>query len=147
MKGNDKMAINDYTQKLVTLTRVNGSGNLEVFYPKTVASQVYVSDTKTLADHVADTDIHLSAVERMRLNATGSANGYALLDSQGFVPAANINPAILAVTTEVADAKELLDTTKTANVAAGQLIWVTDASNVAAEDNNGTAITTDVTSG
>lgn len=142
------MATNDYTQKLITLTRVNSSGNLEVFYPKTVASQVYVSETKTLQDHVDDTNIHLSAVERTRLNATGSANGYALLDTQGFVPAANLNPSVLAVTIELATASDLIDTTQTANVAQGQLVWVTDASSVAeTSEGAGDGIDTGVESG
>lgn len=122
------MAANDYTQKLITLTRVNSSGNLEVFYPKTVAQQVYVSETKTLQDHVDDTNIHLSATERSRLNATGNANGYALLDSNGFVPAANINPAVLAITTEFANIAALTAAGATTNIAEGQLVWVNDAS-------------------
>ena len=115
------------TEKLITLSRVNADKSVSVYYPKTVAGQVFLdAQGTTLADHVNDTNIHLSATERARLTATGGANGYALLDNNGFVPAANINPAVLAITTEFTNIAAM--TAGADNVPQGQLVWVNDAS-------------------
>lgn len=126
----------DMTQKLITLSRVGANGDVAVYYPKTVAAQVFLDSAgTTLKDHTDNTNIHLSALERSRLNATGGANGYALLDGQGFVPAANINPAILAITKEYATIAALTAANATDGVAAGQLVWVNDASGDTTVDN------------
>lgn len=116
---------NDYTQKLITMTRVNGTGALEIFYPKTVAQNVYIDATTKVSDHVVDTNLHITAAERTALTNYNQANGFAKLDSNGFVPTANINPAILAITTEFADIAGMLAST---GVEQGQLVWVNDAS-------------------
>ena len=116
---------NDYTQKLITMTRVNGSGQLEIFYPKTVAQNVYIDSTTKVSDHVVDSNKHITAAERTALTNYNQANGFAKLDANGFVPTANINPSILAITTEFADIAAMLAST---TVEAGQLVWVNDAS-------------------
>ena len=112
------------TQKLITLTRIGASGAIEAYYPKTVSSQVFVTATTTVKDHVDDTNIHLSAAERTALNNINQANGFVQLDSNAFVPTANINPAVLAITTEFANIADMLAST---GVTAGQLVWVNDA--------------------
>jgi len=119
-------------QKLITMSRVNESGQYEIYYPKTVAQQVFIVGAaagadQTLADHVANTNIHLSSEERAAMNNINTANGFVKLGADGFVPAANINPAILAITTEFANITALLAATTT-QVAEGQLVMVTDAS-------------------
>lgn len=119
-------------QKLITMSRVNESGTYEIYYPKTVAQQVFIVGTaqgadQTLADHVGNTDKHLSAAERTALTNYNQANGFLKLGNDGFVPAANLNPAILAITTEFATISALLAATTT-DVAEGQLVMVTDAS-------------------
>jgi hypothetical protein len=116
---------NDYTQKLITMTRVNSTGALEIFYPKTVAQNVYINSTTKVSDHVVDTNLHITAAERTALTNYNQANGFAKLDANGFVPTANINPSILAITTEFADITAMLAST---DVEAGQLVWVNDAS-------------------
>ena len=117
------------TRQLITLQRVNSTGGVDNYYPKTVASQVFIQgdESTTLQDHVTNTNIHVSAEERSALNAINNANGFLKLDAQGFVPSGNINPAILAITTEFADITALLAASTTA-VAEGQLVMVTDAS-------------------
>ena len=123
------------TQKLITWTRVNGTGGFDTLYPKTVASQVIIDQNTTVADHVADTDLHLSSAERAALTATNNANGYVTLDSNGFIPTSKLNPAALAVKLEVANINGtgdpatggLLQLT-TAEVFPGQLVMVLDAS-------------------
>jgi hypothetical protein len=115
------------TKKLVSLSRVNATGGLDYFYPKTVATQVFVDETQgtTVAGHVADTNIHLSAAERTALNATNTANGYVKLGADGYVPSSLLNPSVLAITTEFADIDAMLaDTT----VTPGQIVMVIDAS-------------------
>ena len=64
------------TMKNITMTVVNATGGYDTLYPKTVAGQVYINSekTKTLADHVADTDLHLSASERTALTKTNQAD-------------------------------------------------------------------------
>ena len=119
------MTENDYTQKLITMTRVNAAGQLEIFYPKTVAQNVYIDSTTKVSDHVVDTNLHITAAERTALTNYNQANGFAKLDANGFVPTANINPSILAITTEFADIAAMLAST---TVEAGQLVWVNDAS-------------------
>ena len=116
---------NDYTQKLITMTRVNSTGALEIFYPKTVAQNVYIDSTTKVSDHVVDTNLHITAAERTALTGYNQANGFAKLDANGFVPTANINPSILAITTEFANIAAMLAST---DVEAGQLVWVNDAS-------------------
>jgi len=120
------MTENDYTQKLITMTRVNGSGALEIFYPKTVAQNVFINATTKVSDHVVDTNLHITATERTALTNFNQANGFAKLDSNGFVPTANINPSILAITTEFNDIAGM--TAGAANIEEGQLVWVNDAS-------------------
>ena len=115
------------TKRLITMKRVNAAGNAyEIYYPKTVASQVFVNDaeTVTLADHVADSNLHITAAERTMLSAKNAANGILQLDASGFVPVANLNPSVLAITTEFANIAAL-DATA---VEEGQLVMVTDAS-------------------
>jgi hypothetical protein len=113
------------TQKLITLTRVNADKSVTAYYPKTVSSQVYLTDTLTVKDHVDNTNIHLSATERAMFTNLNQANGLVQLDTNGFVPTANINPAVLAITTEFADIAAMLAST---GVEPGQLVWVNDAS-------------------
>ena len=113
------------TQKLITLTRVNADKSVTAYYPKTVSSQVYLTDTLTVKDHVDNTNIHLSAAERAMFTNLNQANGLVQLDSNGFVPTSNINPAVLAITTEFADIAAMLAST---GVEPGQLVWVNDAS-------------------
>jgi hypothetical protein len=113
------------TQKLITLTRVNADKSVTAYYPKTVSSQVYLTDTLTVKDHVDNTNIHLSAAERLMFTNMNQANGLVQLDSNGFVPTSNINPAVLAITTEFADIAAMLAST---GVEPGQLVWVNDAS-------------------
>jgi hypothetical protein len=120
------MTENDYTQKLITMTRVNGSGALEIFYPKTVAQNVFIDATTKVSDHVVDTNLHITATERTALTNFNQANGFAKLDSNGFVPTANINPSILAITTEFNNIAGM--TAGAANIEEGQLVWVNDAS-------------------
>jgi hypothetical protein len=119
------MTENDYTQKLITMTRVNSAGQLEIFYPKTVAQNVFINSTTKVSDHVVDTNLHITAAERTALTNYNQANGFAKLDANGFVPTANINPSILAITTEFANIAAMLAST---DVEAGQLVWVNDAS-------------------
>ena len=117
------------TMKNITMTVVNATGGYDTLYPKTVAGQVYINSekTKTLADHVADTDLHLSASERTALTKTNQAEGYLTLDAQGFVPTSKLNPASLAVKLEFANITEMLAAT-TDMVFPGQLVMVVDAS-------------------
>jgi hypothetical protein len=60
------------------------------------------------------------------LTAKNTANGFLQLDANGFVPTSNINPALLAITTEFADITAL--GTGASGVEVGQLVMVTDAS-------------------
>lgn len=117
------------TKKLITLTRVNATGGFDTIYVKTVASQVIADEVTgaTVADHVADTDLHLTATERAALTATNSANGYVTLGADGFIPTSKLNSSALAVQQEFADVAAMLSTT-TAIVAPGQLVMVLDAS-------------------
>lgn len=115
------------TEQLITLTRIGASGAIEAYYPKTVGSQVFLTSTYTVKDHVDDVDIHLSAAERDALDAINQANGFVQLDANAFVPTANINPAVLAITKEYATTTAML-TAAGADVAEGQLVWVNDAS-------------------
>lgn len=116
------MAIN--THKLITLTRVNVDKSVSAYYPKTVASQVFVTANTTVYDHVTNTNIHLSAAERAMFTNLNQANGLVQLDANGFVPTSNINPAVLAITTEFANIAAMLAST---DVEPGQLVWVNDA--------------------
>lgn len=105
----------------------NATGGYDTFYPKTIASQVFIDDTTTVADHIADTSKHLTAEERERLSKAGQANGFAVLDENGFIPSKNINPSVLAINTEFATitAMKAADINK---IYAGELVMVTDAS-------------------
>lgn len=117
------------TKRLVTLQRVTGSNAADIFYPKTVAGQVYINaeETATLADHIADSNLHITATERGYLTNARTANGVAILDANGFVPVSNLNPSVLAITKEFADVAAML-TDAGASVEAGQLVMVIDAS-------------------
>lgn len=115
------------TKKLITMTRVNETGGYDTLYPKTLASQVFIDASTTLADHVTDTNLHITATERAALTATNSANGYVQLDSQGYVPTGLLNPSVLAVNREYANIAELLNATTT-DVVPGQIVMVLDAS-------------------
>jgi hypothetical protein len=124
------------TKRLITIQRVAANGtDYDVYYPRTVASQVYYDEANnlTVADHITDTaQIHLTAAERTALTNYNQANGFAKLDAQGFVPTANINPAVLAITKEYATTTALTTAAAGASfdseVAEGQLVWVNDAS-------------------
>lgn len=115
------------TKHLITMMQKNGTGGYDTFYPKTIASQVFIDDTTTVADHIADTSKHLTAEERERLSKAGQANGFAVLDENGFIPSKNINPSVLAINTEFATitAMKAADINK---IYAGELVMVTDAS-------------------
>lgn len=118
------------TKKLITMTRSNGT-SYDTLYPRTLASQVFYDEAnnKTVADHITDTDaIHLSAAERTMINAVNTSNGILQLDANGYVPSANLNPSVLAITTEFADIAALTAAGAAATVANGQLVMVTDAS-------------------
>ena len=106
------------TMKNITMTVVNATGGYDTLYPKTVAGQVYINSekTKTLADHVADTDLHLSASERTALTKTNQAEGYLTLDAQGFVPTSKLNPASLAVKLEFANIAEVFERFNTSHL-------------------------------
>ena len=127
------------TRQLITLQRVNSTGGVDTYFPKTTASQVFIvgDETHTLQDHVTNTDIHVSAAERSALNAINQANGFLKLGADGFVPAANLNPAILAITTEFANIAGMVAAPNA--VTEGQLVMVTDAS-ADTTVNNGWAI-------
>lgn len=116
-------------KKLITMTRVNDTGGYDTLYPKTLASQVFVSDTDTitLLDHVNDDNRHLTAQERAALTATNSANGYVKLDADGYVPSGKLNPSVLAVNREYANIAALLQASTT-DVVPGQIVMVLDAS-------------------
>jgi hypothetical protein len=103
---------------------VNADKSVSAYYPKTVASQVFVTANTTVYDHVTNTNIHLSAAERAMFTNLNQANGLVQLDANGFVPTSNINPAVLAITTEFADIAAMLAST---GVEPGQLVWVNDA--------------------
>lgn len=115
------------TKHLITMMQKNATGGYDTFYPKTIASQVFIDDTTTVADHIADTSKHLTAEERVRLSKAGQANGFAVLDENGFIPSKNINPSVLAINTEFATitAMKAADINK---IYAGELVMVTDAS-------------------
>lgn len=115
------------TKHLITMMQKNATGGYDTFYPKTIASQVFIDDTTTVADHIADTSKHLTAEERERLSKAGQANGFAVLDENGFIPSKNINPSVLAINTEFATitAMKAADINK---IYAGELVMVTDAS-------------------
>ena len=115
------------TKHLITMMQKNATGGYDTFYPKTIASQVFIDDTTTVADHIADTSKHLTAEERERLSKAGQANGFAVLDENGFIPSKNINPSVLAINTEFANiaAMKAADINK---IYAGELVMVTDAS-------------------
>jgi len=116
------------TKRLITIQRVAANGtDYDIYYPRTVASQVFYDEANnlTVADHITDTaQIHLTAAERTALTNYNQANGFAKLDANGYVPTANINPAVLAITTEFANIAAMLAST---DVEAGQLVWVNDA--------------------
>lgn len=115
------------TKHLITMMQKNATGGYDTFYPKTIASQVFIDDTTTVADHIADTSKHLTAEERERLSKAGQANGFAVLDENGFIPSKNINPSVLAINTEfpTITAMKAADINK---IYAGELVMVTDAS-------------------
>ena len=115
------------TKHLITMMQKNATGGYDTFYPKTIASQVFIDDTTTVADHIADTSKHLTAEERERLSKAGQANGFAVLDENGFIPSKNINPSVLAINTEFTNiaAMKAADINK---IYAGELVMVTDAS-------------------
>ena len=119
------------TKRLITWQRVAADGqSYDILYPRTVASQVFYDETngKTVADHITDAEhIHLTAAERTALDATNGANGYLKLDSSGYVPSANLNPAHIAIHTEFADITALL-AADPAQIAVGQIVMVLDAS-------------------
>ena len=119
----------DLVKKLVTMQRVNASHEAEIFYPRTLASQVFFDEAQniTVADHITDTaQIHLTATERTRLTATNAANGYVTLGADGFIPVNKLNTSVLAITTEFANIAAL--GAGAASVETGQLVMVTDAS-------------------
>lgn len=105
----------------------NATGGYDTFYPKTIASQVFIDETTTVADHVADTSKHLTAEERNKLTNAGQAGGFAVLDENGFIPSKNINPSVLAINTEFPTVTELLAST-TDTIFPGELVMVVDAS-------------------
>ena len=117
------------TKRLITIQRVAANGtDYDIYYPRTVASQVYYDETNnlTVADHITDTaQIHLTAAERTALTNYNQANGFAKVESTGYLPNSIINPSVLAITTEFANIAAMLAST---DVPAGQLVWVTDAS-------------------
>ena len=117
------------TKRLITIQRVAANGtDYDIYYPRTVASQVYYDETNnlTVADHITDTaQIHLTAAERTALTGYNQANGFAKVESTGYLPNSIINPSVLAITTEFANIAAMLAST---DVPAGQLVWVTDAS-------------------
>jgi hypothetical protein len=117
------------TKRLITIQRLAANGtDYDIYYPRTVASQVFYDEANnlTVADHITDTaQIHLTAAARTAMTNYNQATGFAKLDANGFVPTANINPSILAITTEFADIAAMLAST---DVEAGQLVWVNDAS-------------------
>jgi len=117
------------TKRLITIQRVDAAGTgYDIYYPKTVGTQVYIDNTETttVAQHVVDSNLHITAAERTALTGKNGANGFLQLDAQGFVPTANINPALLAITTEFATVAALGAGAST--VETGQLVMVTDAS-------------------
>ena len=114
-------------KKLITMTRVNETGGYDTLYPKTLASQVFIDASTTLADHVVDTTVHLTSTERSALTATNNANGYVKLDSNGYVPTGLLNPSVLAVNKEFADITALL-AASTTDIVPGQIVMVLDAS-------------------
>ena len=115
------------TKHLITMMQKNATGGYDTFYPKTIASQVFIDDTTTVADHIADTSKHLTAEERTKITNAGQAGGFAVLDENGFIPSKNINPSVLAINTEFANiaAMKAADINK---IYAGELVMVTDAS-------------------
>lgn len=117
-------------KRMITIQRVNAAKDgYDIYYPKTVASQVYYDEANnlTVADHITDTaQIHLTATERTALTGYNNANGFLKLDSNGYVPAANLNPSVLAITTEFANIAAM--TAAAATVPEGQIVMVTDAS-------------------
>ena len=117
------------TKRLITIQRVAANGtDYDIYYPRTVASQVYYDETNnlTVADHITDTaQIHLTAAERTALTNYNQASGFAKVESTGYLPNSIINPSVLAITTEFANIAAMLAST---DVPAGQLVWVTDAS-------------------
>ena len=118
------------TKRLITMQRVAADGqSFDIYYPRTVASQVFYDETNglTVADHITDAaNIHLSATERTALDNTNQGNGYLQLDAQGYVPASNLNPSVLAITTEFATVSAM--EAAAATVPTGQIVMVTDAS-------------------
>lgn len=117
----------DLVKKLVTMQRVNASHEAEIFYPRTLASQVFYDEAQniTVADHITDTaQLHLTATERTRLTATNAANGYVTLGADGFIPVNKLNPSVLAITTEFANVAAI----DASAVEVGQLVMVVDAS-------------------
>ena len=117
----------EVTRQLITMQRVNADKSLTVFYPKTIASQVYINANTTLADHVTDTDVHLLPTERTALTNTNSANGYVKLDANGLVPTGMINPSVLAINRQYNNIAGLLAANAN-DVVEGQLVMVVDAS-------------------
>lgn len=123
------------TKRLITIQRVAANGtDYDIYYPRTVASQVFYDEGNnlTVADHITDAaQIHLTAAERTAMTNYNQANGFAKLDANGFVPTANINPAVLAITKEFDTVAALLTAAAAAdfdaNVAQGQLVWVNNA--------------------
>jgi hypothetical protein len=117
------------TKRLITIQRVAANGtDYDIYYPRTVASQVYYDETNnlTVADHITDTaQIHLTAAERTALTNYNQASGFAKVEATGYLPNSIINPSVLAITTEFANIAAMLAST---DVPAGQLVWVTDAS-------------------
>lgn len=115
------------TKHLITMMQKNATGGYDTFYPKTIASQVFIDETTTVADHVADTAKHLTAEERNKLTKAGQAGGFAVLDENGFIPTKNINPSVLAINTEFPTVTEMLAAT-TETIFPGELVMVVDAS-------------------
>nr|DAR84674.1 MAG TPA: hypothetical protein [Caudoviricetes sp.] len=115
------------TKHLITMMQKNATGGYDTFYPKTIASQVFIDETHTVADHIADTSKHLTAEERTKITNAGQAGGFAVLDENGFIPSKNINPSVLAINTEFATLAEM-KAANINNIFAGELVMVLDAS-------------------
>lgn len=110
-------------ERVFTLMLRNDDGTYKIFYPKTVAEQVLATDI-TLKEHCTDFLSHIWDTERRLMNNTNKPNGYALLDSEGYLEKDQIRKELLAINKEYTDITALLGESR---CQPGKLVIVLDA--------------------
>lgn len=100
------------------------TGELQAFYPRTLAVQVVTAKDGTMQGHI-DSNKHMSLIEAQRMHNSGQAGGYVYLDENGMIPLSNLPDDFISIKVEAANIAQLLTMS---TVHPGAFVMVVDAS-------------------